>query len=141
MTILLDTGPWVALLSKDDKHHVWAKQQFSSFPGPFVTCEAVATETCFLLARAKLDASKALMLVERGVIRIGMTLTDELTSVTALFKRYDNLPASLADACLVRMSELYEPSQVLTLDSDFHIYRRHGRKVVPVICPGAPALS
>ena len=133
--ILLDTGPWVALLCKDDKHHAWAKQQFSVYPGPFLTCEAVVAETCFLLARYGLDASKALMLIERGVVQVGMTLTQQLTPVNALYQRYDNIPASLADACLVRMSELYEPCHVLTLDSDFHIYRRHGRKVIPVICP------
>ena len=133
--ILLDTGPWVALLCKEDKHHEWAKQQFSTHPGPFLTCEAVVAETCFLLARSGLDASKALGLMERGVIQIGMTLAEQLASVKALYQRYDNVPASLADACLVRMSELYEPCQVLTLDSDFHIYRRHGRKVIPVICP------
>ena len=87
------------------------------------------------MVRSGLDASKALALMERGVIRVGMTPSDQLSPVSALFKRYDDLPASLADACLVRMSELYEPSQVRTLDSDFHIYRRHGRKVIPVISP------
>lgn len=133
--ILLDTGPWVALLCRDDKHHEWAKQQFSIHPGPFLTCEAVVAETCFLLARSGLDSSKALALIERGVIQVGMTLTQQLASVSALYQRYGNVPASLADACLVRMSELYEPCHVLTLDSDFHIYRRHGRKVIPVICP------
>lgn len=133
--VLLDTGPWVALLCRDDKHHEWAKQQFASHPGPFLTCEAVVAETCFLLFRAGLDSSKALALIERGVIQVGMALAQQLASVSALYQRYDNVPASLADACLVRMSELYEPCHVLTLDSDFHIYRRHGRKVIPVICP------
>ena len=135
--ILLDTGPWVALLCKDDKHHEWAKQQFSNHSGPFLTCEAVVAETCFLLARSALDSSKALGLIERGVIQVGMALTQQLASVSALYQRYDNVPASLADACLIRMSELHEPCYVLTLDSDFHIYRRHGRKVIPVICPSA----
>ena len=71
----------------------------------------------------------------------GMALTQQLASVSALYQRYDNVPASLADACLVRMSELYEPCHVLTLDSDFHIYRRHGRKVIPVIYPDTPGRS
>ncbi len=136
-SILLDTGPWVALLCRQDKHHDWAKLQFSIYPGPFLTCEAVVAETCFLLARSGLDSSKALALIERGVIQVGMTLTPQLASVSALYQRYDNVPASLADACLVRMSELYEPCHVLTLDSDFHIYRRHGRKTIPVVCPPA----
>lgn len=136
-SILLDTGPWVALLCRQDKYHDWAKLQFSMHPGPFLTCEAVVAETCFLLARSNLDSSKALALIERGVIQVGMTLTQQLASVSALYQRYDNVLASLADACLVRMSELYEPCHVLTLDSDFHIYRRHGRKIIPVVCPSA----
>ena len=135
--ILLDTGPWVALLCKDDKHHEWAKQQFLKHPGPFLTCEAVVAETCFLMARSKLDASKALALIKRGVVQVGMALTQQLVPVSALYQRYGNVPASLADACLVRMSKLYEPCHVLTLDSDFHIFRRHGRKVIPVLCPDA----
>ena len=135
MQILLDTGPWVALLCRDDKYHDWAKQQFAYYPGPFLTCEAVVAETCFLLARAGFDSSRALAFVERGVVQIGMALSQQVAAVSGLYQRYGNVPASLADACLVRMSELYEPSSVLTLDSDFHIYRRHGRKVVPTIYP------
>jgi predicted nucleic acid-binding protein len=52
-----------------------------------------------------------------------------------MFERYDNVPASLADACLVRLAELHEPSRVLTMDGDFRIYRRHGRKAIGVISP------
>lgn len=90
----------------------------------------MVAETCFLLARGGHDPAKALALLERGVVRIGMTLGEEAAAVKALFERYDNVPASLADACLVRMSELYTACRVFTLDSDFHIYRRHGRKVI-----------
>ena len=133
--LLLDTGPWVALHCRDDAHHAWAKAQFARSPGPFLTCEAVVTETCFLLARGGFDPAKALALVERGVVRIAMALSEETGAVRALFERYENVPASLADACLIRMSELYDPCRVLTLDSDFHIYRRHGRKVIPLLRP------
>ena len=102
-----------------------------------MTCEAVVAETCFLMARSKLDASTALALIKRGVVQKGMALTQQLVPVSALYQRYGNVPASLADACLVRMSKLYEPCHVLTLDSEFHIFRRHGRKVIPVLCPDA----
>ena len=64
-----------------------------------------------------------------------MSLADQAPAVRALFERYDKVPASLADACLIRISELHEPCRVLTLDSDFQIYRRHGRKVIPVLTP------
>ncbi|QFY42292.1 hypothetical protein F6R98_06350 [Candidatus Methylospira mobilis] len=91
--------------------------------------------TCFLLARAGFDPAKALALIERGVVLVAMSLSNEVAAVRALFQRYDNIPASLADACLIRLAELNEPCRVLTLDSDFHIYRRHGRKVIPLVTP------
>lgn len=135
MYLILDTGPWVALHCQNDSYHDWAKAQFAQYPGPFLTCEAVVAETCFLLARAGFDPAKALALIERGVVDVAMSLTDEVVAVRALFQRYDNVPASLADACLIRLAELNEPCRVVTLDSDFHIYRRHGRKVISLITP------
>lgn len=133
--LILDTGPWVALLCRDDTHHEWSKIQFAQHTAPFLSCEAVLAETCFLLSRAGFDPSRALALVERGVVRIAMSLAEQIAAVRALFERYDNVPASLADACLIRMSEFYEPSRVLTFDSDFIVYRRHGRKMIPVLSP------
>ena len=133
--LILDTGPWVALLCRDDTHHAWAKEQFALHAAPFLTCEAVVAETCFLLSRSGFDPSRALLLIERGVVRVAMSLADQVVAVRTLFERYDNVPASLADACLVRMSELYEPCRVFTLDRDFLVYRRHGRKVIPVLAP------
>ena len=54
---------------------------------------------------------------------------------TLTIKLPASLGAALADACLVRMSEPYERCRVFTLDADFHIYRRHGRKVIPLLSP------
>ena len=135
MQLILDTGPWVALHCRNEQHHAWAKAQFASTSEPLLTCEAVVAETCFLLARAGFDPARALELMERGVVRLGMSLDEEIATVRTLFSRYENVPASLADACLIRMSELYDPCRVLTLDSDFHVYRRHGRKTIPLLTP------
>ena len=88
-----------------------------------------------MLTRAGFDPAKPLALLERGVVRIGMALNDEASALRKLFERYENLPASLADACLIRLSELYEDSCVVTLDADFHVYRRNGRKAIPLLRP------
>lgn len=133
--LILDTGPLVALLSRNDRYHTWAKEQFSLYSGPFLTCESVISETCFILHKQGFDPAKVLSLVERGVIQLPFNLDEQITSVRALFERYDNVPASLADACLIRMSELYDPCQIVTIDADFHVYRRHGRKSIPLITP------
>ena len=81
------------------------------------------------------DATAPLRAVERGVLRIALELEDEAPALASLMRRYKNIPMSLADACLVRMSELREPITVLTTDSDFRVYRRNGRAVIPVLMP------
>jgi predicted nucleic acid-binding protein len=133
--ILLDTGPWVALLSRSDSWHGWAVEQFAAHRGPFYSCEAVVAETCFLLARAGFDPAVALQFIERGVVQLPFSLQDQIGAVRQLFERYDNVPASLADASLIRLSELIDDAQLLTLDSDFRIYRRHSRRPIPLISP------
>ena len=89
----------------------------------------------FCLRVRGLIRPKALALIERGVVRLAMSLGDDIAAVRALFSVMTIFPALLADARLIRLAELNEPSRVLTLDSDFHIYRRHGRKAIPLITP------
>jgi predicted nucleic acid-binding protein len=74
------------------------------------------------------------MIAERHV-RIGFDLADQADEVSTLLKRYGTR-MDLADACLVRMSELTKKSQVFTLDRrDFSVYRRNGREAIPLIAP------
>jgi len=95
----------------------------------------VLTEAAFLLKREGRDADPLFALLERGVIRVAMGVQDEQADVRALMHRYRNRPMSLADACLVRLSELEASAEIFTLDSDFKVYRRHGNKVIPVLMP------
>ncbi|MFM7278404.1 MAG: pilus assembly protein [Microcystis aeruginosa] len=74
-------------------------------------------------------------LVERGTIQIDFRLNDEVKPIRDLMQRYQSVPMSFADACLVRMSELIAGSSVLTLDSDFHIYRKNRREIIDLIIP------
>jgi len=135
MTFLLDAGPWVALLSRNDTHHRWAVEQFRHLPPPFLSCEAVVAETCFLLKRSGFDPSLALQFIDRGVVQLPFVLQEQIGAVSSLFKRYENVPASLADAALIRLAEIHDSPLLLTTDSDFHIYRRHGRQTIPLISP------
>ncbi len=76
-------------------------------------------------------------LLERGGIKLQFTLADELERVRNLIKRYADTPMSLADACLVRMTEIHPQARVMTLDSDFSVYRMHGRQAIPLTAPHA----
>jgi predicted nucleic acid-binding protein len=133
--VLVDTGPLVAYLVRQEEHHAWAREQFSVLRPPLLTCEPVLTEAAYLLREAAGRATALLELIERGVLQIALRLEHEVQPVGRLLQRYHDIPMSLADACLVRMSETRERSTVFTLDSDFRFYRRNGRQVIPLLCP------
>jgi predicted nucleic acid-binding protein len=133
--IIIDSGPIVAFLNKKDNYHEWALSQFSLLTPPFFTCESVISEVCFLLRNTENGPQNVFRLIERELIKIHFNLELEMPLIGALISKYKNIPTSLADACLVRMSEQITSSIICTLDSDFKIYRKDKRKVIPVLIP------
>jgi predicted nucleic acid-binding protein len=133
--VLLDAGPLVAFLNRRDRHYAWAEAQWNQIAPPMLTCEAVLSEACFLLSQTPLGSRLVVQLLERGVFSLPFRLEDQVQAVTRLLEKYRSVPMSLADACLVRMSELFPSSTIVTVDTDFGLYRRHGRQVIPAIIP------
>lgn len=133
--ILADTGPLVAYLDRSDRDHAWAKQVFAEITRPLLTCEAVIAEALFLLRRGGIDPDGLLDLIRRGLLVPKFGLAQEIAAIQQLMKTYRNIPMSLADACLVRMAEGFPESKVMTLDSDFMVYRKSRRKVIPLLRP------
>jgi uncharacterized protein len=134
-TIIADSGTLVALIDKREQHHSWAVEQAKNLNPPFVICEAAVSEACFLLRRTHKGADAVLSMIEDRLLQIDFSLSGEISAIKSLMKKYENVPMSLADACLVRMSELIKNSAVFTIDSDFHIYRRNGRQKIDLIIP------
>lgn len=132
-SVLADAGFIVALLHRRDGHHAWAAAQSASFAPPWLTCEAALSEAFHLLTPRGTPALRGLL--ARGAMRPAFDLGDQLEPVLALMQKYRDVPMSLADACLVRMTEAYSESLLLTTDTDFRIYRRHSRQVVPCLMP------
>ena len=133
--VLLDTGPLVALLDRRDTYHGWAKQQMAHVRPPVLTCEAVIAEAFHLLRGLGAARHAILDLLRQNLLVVLFRLDEHLDRIEALLRRYADVPMSLADACLVRMSETLSTVRVLTLDGDFRIYRRHGRQKIPVMLP------
>lgn len=133
--IIVDTGVLIAFLLPKDNFHSWAVNQLSKITAPVLTNEAVITEACFLARRIHQGQATILKLIKQGHLVIPFTLTQEIEAIENLMQRYVSVPMSLADACLVRMSEMYEDSQIITLDSDFKIYRKHRNQTIPSIMP------
>lgn len=130
---LVDAGFVVALLSRRDTHHRWAVTQAERFPPPWATCEAVLSESFHLLGTAGASGLRALL--RRRALVVAFDLGDHLEPVLTLMKKYEDVPASMADVCLVRMTETLADPVVLTTDTDFRVYRRHSRHAVPCVLP------
>ena len=138
-TVVVDTGPIVALLDADEARHEWARARFEDLRAPLLTCEAVLSEASFLLLRAGADPSLPVRLVRRGVLEVASLFdTDaeaDADAVARLMRRYADVPMSFADACLVRIVEKTRDASVMTLDSGFGIYRQARRRTIPLLAP------
>jgi predicted nucleic acid-binding protein len=131
--VLVDAGFIVALLRHRDGLHDWAVVQASEYPPPWQTCEAVLSEAFHLLGPRGLAGMIALL--DRRSLRVSLEFQREQKAVLTLMTKYASVPMSLADACLVRMTEGLADCVVLTTDTDFRVYRRHSRQIVPAIMP------
>jgi predicted nucleic acid-binding protein len=130
---IADSSALVALLNRNDRHHGWIAAQSDKLPTPWLTCEAALGEAFFLLG--KMSAPRLKDLLRCGAVVLSFDLGDQLAPVLDLMDKYADVPMSLADACLVRMSETLPDPVVLTTDTDFKIYRRHSRQIVPCLLP------
>jgi predicted nucleic acid-binding protein len=131
--VLVDAGFLVALLSRRDFHNQWAVRQAPGHARPWRTCEAVLSEAFHLLGvRGAPGLSE---LLRRRAVIATFDLDNDVESVLKLLHKYADVPMSLADACLVRMTETLPDPVILTTDSDFRIYRRHSRHMVPCMMP------
>ena len=132
-SVLVDAGFVVALLSNRDTHHGWAAAQGPQFAPPWSTCEAALSEAFHLVGVRGAPSLSALL--QRGSLLVAFELAKDLEPVLKLMQKYSNVPMSLADGCLVRMTETFANPILLTTDADFRVYRRHSRRVVPCMTP------
>ena len=133
--VIVDSGPLVAFLVGTDAFHPWVVEQLKRLAPPFLTCEPVLTETFYLVHRLRGGSRRFFELVDSGVLSVDFDLLAERKLLAKLVRKYEKLPMSLADACIVRMAETHPKSTVFTIDSHFRIYRKHGRQVIPTLLP------
>ncbi len=129
---IADTGFLVAFANRSDRHHDWAVRVAEGVSEPLLSCEAVLAEAAFHLQRVDL----VLAMLRDGLIALAFDCREHLPQLEALARRYADRRPDLADLCLIRMSELHPKHSVVTVDrTDFRIYRRNKREMIPLICP------
>jgi predicted nucleic acid-binding protein len=134
---IADTGPLVAFLDRAERHHRWAADRVARLEAPLLVCEPVLAEAMYLLARLPKAQDALFGLIENGALRIAFRIDEHVSALRRLQRKYRDAPMSLADCCIVRMAELNDRHVVFTLDSDFSIYRKHGRAPIALIHPAS----
>jgi uncharacterized protein len=132
---IVDTGPLVAFLDRAEQHHGWVVERIEELEAPLLVCEPVLAESMYLLARFARAQEALFGLLDNGALRIAFRIEEHVPALRKLHQKYRDRPMSLADACIVRMAETYERHAVLTLDSDFSVYRKHSSIPLALIYP------
>lgn len=132
MRHILDAGPLIAALNRTDRYHEWACETLAHLGSPFHTCAEVLAEAAAMTGQPQ----TIIEMVESGEIVIDFDLQSQAAAVLLLLRKYQDRGMDLADACIVRMSELSRICRVVTVDRiDFSVYRRNGRDIIPILCP------
>jgi predicted nucleic acid-binding protein len=131
-THILDAGPLIAAINRRDRYHRWARETLSRLGPPFVSCPEAMAEAAAMTGRP----AAIVEMIQAGEIVLAFDFGAQASSVLALLQKYEDRHMDLADACIVRMTELVRDCRVVTLDrADFSVYRRNGRDIIPLISP------
>ena len=133
--VIIDSSVLAALLNKNDTYHQWAVTQLKEIQPPLLTCEAIISEVSFLIGRKQQGINVIFNYLKSGIIELPFCFSSEYVAIEKLMLKYNNVPMSFADACLVRMSEQYRNSCVFTLDADFLVYRKNANEIISLIYP------
>ena len=119
-------------MNRDDRHHDWATATLGRLAPPFYSCPEAMAEAAAMTGRP----IAIVEMIEAGEIELAFDLGAQAAGVKALLKKYADRDMDLADACIVRMTEMTRDCRVITVDrSDFSVYRRNGRDLIPLIAP------
>jgi predicted nucleic acid-binding protein len=121
--VLLDTGFIIALLDRSESLHKTCARTIREVQAPLVTCEAVITESCYLLRNLSGASEAVIENIAAGIFQIPFQLSRETAAVKQLLRKYKDRKIDLADACLIRLADQFGTADILTLDRDFAVYR------------------
>jgi predicted nucleic acid-binding protein len=121
--VLLDTSVIVALLDRSESLHDACAAAVRELEAPLITCEAVIAESCYLLRNLPGAPETVIENITAGIFHLPFPLSRDTNGIKRLLSKYRNRKIDLADACLIRLADEFGTGDILTLDSDFEIYR------------------
>ncbi|TGL98011.1 type II toxin-antitoxin system VapC family toxin, partial [Leptospira jelokensis] len=120
---LIDSGPIIALFNSKDKFHKPTLKFLKSYTGELISTWPVVTEVVYILAFSVHAQADFLEWIERGSVQIVDLNLEDLKYIRNRMKKYSDLPMDLADASLMCISEKQGIERIISIDSDFSIYK------------------
>ncbi|MGP0017148.1 MAG: type II toxin-antitoxin system VapC family toxin [Candidatus Sulfotelmatobacter sp.] len=131
--VLVDTGPLVAILSRQDEHHAACVSALRDMPGPLLSCWPVITEAAWLLRKSPKAVQQLLRSIDGSFLELLPLAGAEAEAIAALMKRYEDIHPQLADVALIYLASREKIETIFTLDQrDFSIYRSGRRSTLRV---------
>ena len=134
--MLLDTGPLVAILHREDRHHRRCLEIFEAFRGLLLSTEAVLTEAMHLLGRVPGGQQACLEFFVRGGATLVPATLASLRRCQSLMVQYADVPMDFADGSLVVLAEETGIRDIFTLDRKGFLVYRIGKqgtfRIIPV---------
>ncbi|MGM0369621.1 MAG: type II toxin-antitoxin system VapC family toxin [Bacillota bacterium] len=127
---IIDAGPLIALFNKDDKFHEEIKCFLKDYEGYLYTTWPVVTEVMHMLGANPNCQMNFLKFIERGGLEVINLSQNAVARIVKLFRQYQDVPVDLADATLIVILEKENINNIITIDSDFHIYRNENNKYI-----------
>lgn len=121
--IIVDSGPLIALFNKNDYYHEKTLKFLKNFKGRLITSWIVISEVMHLLSFSVEVQLNFLEWIARGGLIVEDIKSSDIEYLMKRIKKYSDLPMDLADASLMCLAEKQNILQILSLDSDFDIYR------------------
>lgn len=125
---LIDSGPLIALFDSSDRFHTAVLNCLRSYRGQLLSSWPVLTEVSHMLdfsLQAQLDF---LAWVHSGAVQLAEIEQSELLSMRQMMEKYGDLPMGLADASLLYLANRDDIRQIISIDSDFDVYRTLKKK-------------
>jgi predicted nucleic acid-binding protein len=120
---LIDAGPIIALFNKRDSYHTRIIKFLENKNFRLCTTWPVVTEVCHILSFSVPAQINFLEWIRRGGLTVTEIKIEDLPSLIDFTKKHQDVPMDLADASLMIVAESLSINKIISIDTDFYIYR------------------
>jgi predicted nucleic acid-binding protein len=127
---IIDAGPLIALFNRNDKYNTSITAFLKDYTGRLICSWPVITEVSHILSFNTQTQIDFLSWIKLGGIQLVDIDLNGINRMIELSKKNSDVPLDLADASLVVIAEGLNIKEIITIDSDYYIYRTVNKEML-----------